>query len=133
MKQQEIRVGIVIPTPPHELLIEALCAYYKISVNDLFLNNREYSTTQKRGVLFYLMNDMLGYSYTEIARVLDNRYTRQAIESLAKKSEYETKSYLHLVCACKNIKPIYSTLLQKQDEWLNRVSQESSTTACVQQ
>lgn len=120
-KEIKITVGVVIPTQPHDLLIQAVCGYFQIDRDELFSKRTIREITSRKGILYHLMRTELSLTSYDVSVICGT--SRQCVDNLYEKTDWSMRSkYLQIVCDYNNIKNIYSNLLKEQEEWLQRVS-----------
>lgn len=131
LKPASITVGTFVPAPLHELLIEATCAVYEISRDELFESKRTEEAAQRRAMLFYLLKFDLDYSDSDIGSLVS--YSRQRVSVAIQQVEFQIRNYLRVSCVCKNIRAVYSNLRKEQELWLNQHLQSNSITRLMPQ
>lgn len=124
MNSIEIKVGTFIPDPPHKLLISAVCAFYEISVDDLFSPSRGRDDAKRRSMLYLTAKRELSMSASDIARAYS--LNRQNVDKAIASIEWESTIYLQISCELASIKQIFIDLQQKQIEWLTYSSNTKS-------
>lgn len=119
-KEIQIKVGAFVPVPAHELVLEAVCAFYKVSRDELFSASKDRECSRRRAMLYYLTKEECFKSNTEIGRLYGVK--RQLVSKLVDGLQFETKNYLQISCEYDAIKAFYLNLLKQQQEWLSQLS-----------
>jgi chromosomal replication initiator protein len=77
-----------------ELILEKICAYYKIKKEDVFAQKRSRNTVLPRHVAMYLLRDLTDYSFAKIGEIFGGRnYSTiiHAVQKVARDMEKDKK------------------------------------------
>lgn len=127
MKEQiSIEVGIISPHPASELMLNAVCSYFKIRRDVLLSRSDTREHSRRKGLLFFLLKSELQITASDVANICGT--TRQNVDYAVDRTESEIGVYLQSICDYRNIRTIYADLQDKQTQWLEQVLHKNNTT-----
>lgn len=103
------------PKPLQELIIEATCAYYNVTRDELFSRNRQQTLVSKRHICFYIIKHETNMSDYLLAQSL--HYSRSSIQNAVEKVAGEKDIYKQVSTEIDDILSIVGDLKTKQKEW----------------
>lgn len=89
---REDQTRLVLPSRP-KLVVSAVAAFYRVSLNDLVSTRRERKLIRPRHVAMYLAKELTGHSLPAIGRLLarDHTTVHQACRNIAKQRLEDAK------------------------------------------
>lgn len=124
--KKDFVLGTVVPRPLHELLIDAACAVFETTYEDLFSDSRSREHAQRRAILFYILRYDLDYPDADIAKI--GGCSRQRVSDAVSQVDFEIRNYLRISCMVKNIRAVYANLRKEQELWLSQHLPKSNIT-----
>lgn len=118
MKEVKISIGVFVPKQPHELLQEVVCQYFGISAYELMMSVRKSEGVYRRAIMYTILYKELSYSTTRIAKVFST--SRQLVEHCINNVNHARPIYLHFICDYDAVLNLYTTLQNKQKEWIQQ-------------
>lgn len=124
MQTVNIKIAVIKPVPVHELALQAGSACFETTPQEIIAISRNREHARRKALVFLLMKEECRMTSNDIAKVCNT--SRQNVDHGIYRAENTVGLYLHSVCDYRNLKAVFSSLLQKQTEWLKQHSPSTS-------